>query len=168
MKAAGYPDGGFELDFLCNSASIYVTAGEIIQDMLSEIGITVTISATDSGGALDRLYSGNFDMAINTWVAVAGNPDYGMYPVFHSSMTTSGNLAGVNDPKVDELLEAGRYEADSEKRLEIYAELQEYLAEKAYDLPMWEDVNINAYQSYVKGFVNDANKFYHFNTVYFE
>ena len=40
--------------------------------------------------------------------------------------------------------------------------------EKLYDLPMWEDVNINAYQSYVKGFVNDANKFYHFNTVYFE
>ena len=168
MAAAGYPDGGFELDFLCNSANIYVTAGEIIQNMLKEIGITVTISATDSGGALERLYSGNYDMAINTWVAVAGDPDYGMYPVFHSSMTTSGNLSGVNDPKVDELLEAGRYEPDSEKRLAIYAELQAYLAEKAYDLPMWEDVNINAYQSNVKGFVNDANKFYHFNTVYFE
>ena len=168
MAAAGYPDGGFELDFLCNSANIYVTAGEIIQNMLKELGITVTISATDSGGALERLYSGNFDMAINTWVAIAGDPDYGMYPVFHSTMTSSGNLAGINDPKVDELLEAGRYEPDNEKRLEIYAELQAYIAEKAYDLPMWEDVNINAYQSYVKGFVNDANKFYHFSTVYFE
>ncbi len=168
MAAAGYPDGGFELGFLCNSATIYVTAAEIIQSMLSEIGITVNITSTDSGGALDLLYSGNFDMAINTWVAVAGDPDYGLYPVFHSSMTTSGNLSGINDPKVDELLEAGRYETDSEKRLEIYAELQAYLADKAYDLPLWEDVNINAYQSYVKGFVNDANKFYHFNTVYFE
>ena len=76
--------------------------------------------------------------------------------------------AGLDEAKVDELLEAGRYEPDSEKRLAIYAELQAYLAEKAYDLPMWEDVNINAYQSNVKGFVNDANKFYHFNTVYFE
>lgn len=168
MAAAGYPDGGFELNFLCNSANIYVTAGEIIQDMLSEIGITVSITSTDSGGALELLYSGNFDMAINCWVAIAGDPDYGLYPVFHSSMTTSGNLSRVNDPKVDELLDAGRYEPDSEKRLAIYAELQAYLADKAYDLPLWEDVNINAYQSYVKGFVNDANKFYHFNTVYFE
>lgn len=101
-------------------------------------------------------------------MAAAGDPDYGLYPVFHSSMTTSGNLSRVNDPKVDELLDAGRYEPDNEKRLAIYAELQAYLADKAYDLPLWEDVNINAYQSYVKGFVNDANKFYHFNTVYFE
>lgn len=168
MADAGYPDGGFTLDFVCNSATIYVTAAEIIQSMLSEIGIDVNIIATDSAGSLELLFSGQYDMAINCWVAVAGDPDYGLYPVFHSTMTTSGNFSYINDPKVDELLERGRYETDTTKRLEIYAELQEYLAEKAYDLPMWEDVNINAYQSYVKGFVNDANKFYHFSSVYFE
>lgn len=168
MAAAGYPDGGIELSLGVNNEGVYVTAGEIIQNMLGEIGINVTIDKFASGGMVEALYSYNYDMALNTWVAVAGDPDYGLYPMFHSTMTTSGNLALVNDPKVDELLDAGRYEPDSNKRLEIYAELQAYLAEHAYDLPLWEDVNINAYQSYVKGFVNDANKFYHFNTVYFE
>lgn len=168
MAAAGYPDGGFELNIACNNGSEYVTACEIIQNMLAEIGITLNINTYDSAGMVEVMYSYNYDMALNCWVAIAGDPDYGLYPVYHSTMTSSGNLAQINDPTVDELLEAGRYESDSNKRLEIYAELQKYLADKAYDLPLWEDVNINAYQSYVKGFVNDANKFYHFNTVYFE
>ncbi len=168
MEAAGYPDGGISIKLATINGQEYITASEIIQQNLADIGITLEVQTFDSPGLVEVMYSYDFDMAISTWVAVAGDPDYGLYPVFHSTMSTSGNMSQVNDSKVDQLLEAGRYESDVEKRKAIYAELQAYLAENAYDLPLWEDVNINAYQSYVKGFVNDANKFYHFNTVYFD
>ena len=42
-----------------------------------------------------------------------------------------GNRSFLSDDKVDELLEAGRREADEEARLEIYSELQNHLVDVA-------------------------------------
>jgi ABC-type transport system substrate-binding protein len=51
---------------------------------------------------------------------------------------TGFNWGQIKDPKIDELLQQGQSEVDEAKRLEIYAELQEYIMNQAY----WGPLNV--------------------------
>ena len=55
-----------------------------------------------------------------------------MYALFHSSQHGDpGNRTFYSNPRVDELLDAGRREIDPEKRMAIYHEVQEVIVEDA-------------------------------------
>ncbi|TCT39862.1 ABC transporter substrate-binding protein [Martelella mediterranea] len=59
---------------------------------------------------------------------VTGDPDTLLYSMYHSSSAgTWMSPEHLNDPKVDELLDAGRKESDPARRAEIYKELNTYL-----------------------------------------
>lgn len=57
-------------------------------------------------------------------------PDPDQYPLWHSVQTIT-NLTKLTNPKIDKLLEDGRITKDSDERLQIYADLQRFLAEEA-------------------------------------
>ena len=106
----------------------------MIKNQLAALGINVTVNVSDSAGLYAVMLNNTFDMAISVWVAIAGDPDYGMYPVFHSTMTKSGNFPAVNDPRIDRYLETGRFAADPAQRMAIYHDLQRYLAQGASNM----------------------------------
>ena len=69
---------------------------------------------------------------------------------------------------VNRLLEEGRGETDNEKRLAIYAELQDYIKEHAIEIPLVENIISYAAQPYVKGFIPDVGVQPDLKYIYFE
>lgn len=131
LKEAGYEDG-FEMTLLTYEASANSDLAVFIQAELKELGIDVKIETVETGAYLDATAEGNSEMFIGSWGTVTLDADYGLYPMFHSSNAgNSGNRSFLKNDEIDEVLQAAREEGDEGKRLELYEEVQNLLAEEA-------------------------------------
>lgn len=102
---------------------------EIIQRRLMAIGIDVKIHVVEWAAFLNTfIRKRDFEAIILGW-GLGTDPD--QYEIWHSSKTGSEELNHISysNPKVDDLLEAGRRTFDQARRKAIYGELQEIMAE---------------------------------------
>jgi peptide/nickel transport system substrate-binding protein len=102
---------------------------EIIQRRLRAIGIDVKIHVVEWAAFINTfIRKRDFEAIILGW-GLGTDPD--QYEIWHSSKTGSEELNHISykNPKVDDLLEAGRRTFDQAKRKAIYGELQEIMAE---------------------------------------
>ena len=107
-----------------------------VRDAWHEIGFAVRLvplPATELIG--DRLARGDFQIAVLP-LAIGLDPD--LYPLMAASQTRSGgsNVAGLQDPELDELLVAARTPVDATARATAYSELQKRLVANTYILPL--------------------------------
>ncbi|MDQ0158091.1 glutathione ABC transporter substrate-binding protein [Alkalibacillus salilacus] len=131
LNEAGYEDG-FETTLWTNDNESRVETAVYVQDKLSEYNIDVEVEELEWGTYLERTANGEHDMFVLGWSTVTGDPDYGLYALFHSSAQGStGNRSFVENEELDQLLDEGRRETDEEARKEIYSEAQELLADIA-------------------------------------
>jgi len=131
LAEAGYEDG-FETTIWTNDNVRRMEIAEIVQNDLAEIGVDVEIEVLEWGAYLDQTAEGEHEMFILGWVTVTGDADYATYALFHSDNHGAvGNRSFYTNEEVDELLDAGRREADPEARLGIYRQVQEMLVEDA-------------------------------------
>jgi len=130
MKEAGY-ENGFDTVIWYNTGNqVRQDISEMVQSMLREININVTVEGMDWPTYLARLDAKTeHEMFVLGWVTATGDPDYGMYSLFHSE--GFDQRTGVTSARLDELLEAGRTETDTAKRLAIYAEAQQIVRDDA-------------------------------------
>ncbi|WP_353096814.1 glutathione ABC transporter substrate-binding protein [Tissierella praeacuta] len=134
LKEAGY-ENGFKTSLWTNDNPVRVRIAEIVQAQLKEVGIDVSIEVVEWGAFLDRTSAGEHDMFILGWTTVTGDADYGLYALYHSSQHgDAGNRFFYTNPEVDRLLDVGKTEVDTEKRLEAYKEVQELIVEDAPQL----------------------------------
>ncbi len=107
------------------------------------LGFTVTVVEVDPAViAADRLRTGDFTAAIVS-VAIGHDPD--LYPLLASSQTRTGgaNIFGLQDPKLDDLLEAARKPGPLDVRMTAFSAIQKQLAGQAYVLPIaWPDTAV--------------------------
>ncbi|SES95927.1 peptide/nickel transport system substrate-binding protein [Natronincola peptidivorans] len=154
MKEAGYEDG-FSTEIWTNQNPQRIAVMETVQNQLREIGITVETRVLDWGVFLQDTEDGKHDMIVLGWGTVTGDPDYGLYVLFHSDAHgAAGNRTFYTNPRVDELLDLGRVTADPEERAAIYHEAQEIIREDAPWVFTWNGEEITGVKSYVKGFKN--------------
>ena len=102
---------------------------EIIQRRLRSVGIDAKIHIVEWAAFINTfIRKKDFEAIILGW-GLGLDPD--QYEIWHSSQTGPEELNHISykNPKVDELLEAGRRTFSQEKRTAIYGELQEVLAE---------------------------------------
>jgi peptide/nickel transport system substrate-binding protein len=102
---------------------------EIIQRRLRAIGIDVKIHIVEWAAFINTfIRKKDFEAIILGW-GLGNDPD--QYDIWDSKMTGPDQLNHISysNPKVDELLEAGRRTFDQEKRKAIYGEFQKILAE---------------------------------------
>ena len=165
LAEAGYEDG-LDLSIWTNDSPERVNTAVYLQESLQEIGINLTVEQLEWGAYLEETAAGNHDMFMLGWSTVTGDADYGTYPLFHSSMHGDpGNRSFLSDDKVDELLEAGRREADEEARLEIYSELQNHLVDVAPMAYIHHQNYLTGMNSNVQNFWVDAQGIYHLDEV---
>ena len=140
LDEAGYPDpdgddGPAPRLALTYKTSTDVEAGlqaEMIQGMLKEVGIDVTIQSNEFGVFYDDITKGNFELFSLRRAGVV-DPDFYTYMFHSTNIPPNGQNRGYYiNPKIDELLDRGRVIFDEEERKEVYAEIQRILAE---DLP---------------------------------
>ncbi|MEM6427990.1 MAG: ABC transporter substrate-binding protein [Deinococcota bacterium] len=123
----------------------------IIQSMLRDIGVKMDIEFP--GNYTATVNSG--DSPYNTALLAVYSPDPGvlLYRSFHSSGMGSTNIAHYSSPEIDALLEAGLETPDAAERTEIYAEIQQLLAEAALNIPIYSNIAVFAVNEEVEGFM---------------
>ena len=133
MAEAGYPDG-FEMTVM--TTAVYnrgVEMGEIIVEMLGEVGITVNLEVVERavfnsawGGFTPEEFNANFgwDMFI---MGSGGDADADtlLYRIMHTDDTNINNYGFYSNAEVDELLEKGAVTMDEEERNAIYRRIAE-------------------------------------------
>lgn len=152
MDNSSVPDG-FETTLWVSDSEEVMDIALLIQEGLSEIGIDVTIEQFEFGAFLERAEQGTHDMFMLQWITVTGDPDYGLYPMFHTdSQDGSGNRWLYSNTALDEVLENGRQTTDDAERAELYAEAQSILLE---DLPItplfYAELGIGVNETLVEG-----------------
>jgi peptide/nickel transport system substrate-binding protein len=133
MEEAGFADG-LSLVITTNENPVRVNMATIMQQDLAAIGIDIEINVMEWGAMLEmlNLNDGSHELVILGWTTVTGDADYGLFPIYHSTMHGSGgNRSNFVNDRVDELLDLARVETDETTRLEAYAEVQEIIFEYA-------------------------------------
>lgn len=153
LAEAGYPNG-FKTTIWTNDNPLRMQIAEMFQADLAEIGVDVEVLIVPWATYLADTAAGKHDMFILGWVTVTADPDYGLYALFHSSQFGDpGNRSFYANPRVDELLDLGRTEADPEKRAAIYAEAQEYIVAEAPWAFLIATMEVNGMRDNVEGFM---------------
>lgn len=137
LAEAGFVEGSggtLELDGTPLSLTLPVSPttapiAQVIQAQWKEVGVELVISQLDPAGVTSEWNSGKHHVVINAYTS--NDPDV-LWDVFHT-----GEYGHVTDDKVDELLEEGRTTVEADKRLEVYSEVQKYLAEQIYSLHIY-------------------------------
>jgi len=148
LAEAGYPDG-FEIRIFTNENQARIDAAQVVQNSWAKIGVKASVTTLEYAAYYEAVNSGEYDVCFFGWVS-NGDPDNTLYGLYHSSMIGASNYSHTNNPKVDDLLEAGRKELDDTKREQIYVDLQKELVDYCPATYYWQGVNTNAYSKDLK------------------
>ena len=130
LAEAGYPDG-FTARITTDDRKERIDMATIIQNQLSQIGITVEIDILEWGAYLSACYDGQQEMYMGGWTTFTPEPSISLTGTFSSStMGSGGNMAFYANDKVDELLEAGIATSDPAEREKIYLDLQKEITDQ--------------------------------------
>ena len=137
----------------------------IIQQQLKEIGVKLEI--TTSADYYNITKNGkDYDVIGNS--RVAGDPDV-LRLFFHSdNLPENGgsSLARLHDNEIDQWLEEGELESDTEKRADLYKKVQQKLIGQGYFIPIYVFPYTVATSNDVNGLTFDSQGFPQFNGVF--
>jgi peptide/nickel transport system substrate-binding protein len=160
LEEAGWTVGsdGIRVDKDGNRLHLLLQAGpradtqeayEFLQALYKDVGIEIEIRVLEMAAYNDACTAGEPEICPLYW----GFSDPGELSImFHSDNAGTGfNWGQIKDPKVDQLLIEGLRETDEKKRMDIYGELQVYIMEQAYLVPLNEWRNGHLYSPSIEG-----------------
>jgi peptide/nickel transport system substrate-binding protein len=121
---------------------------QMLQDQLGQVGVDIESRQMTFSNAIGEVAEGNYDLV--PFLFSNSDPDI-LRTTFHSSNIRGGfNWSKFADAQLDAWLEEGKEEMNDAARREIYANIQQYIMEKALILPIRDYVNLNAAQANVQ------------------
>lgn len=137
LKQAGY-ENGFNATFTTMpllQQGITGTRQDLVVSMLKEIGVNLEVKSVD----LQAVYSpqvqqGKYDGLANIGVQGAPDPLDSLGPLWRASATR--NFSKINDPELEGLLDKAEAAKDEKEARQRILEVQNYLNEKMYFIPM--------------------------------
>ncbi len=136
LKEAGVADGT-TIKLLTSDRKERINMAEVIQSQLKGIGMKVEIEVLEYGSYIEKVDKGDHQMFLGGWGNATGDGDYNQYNLFHTdSIGSPGNHFYYSNKEVDKMIEEGRVETDSDKRLEIYKTLMQIEMDDAVYIPI--------------------------------
>lgn len=162
MAEAGQ-EAGFSFDYLVIENPVYRRIAEVIQQDLAAINITVNIQAYPVGELFALAPKAEHGMTFfyYTW----GDADI-VYALLKNGQAMSWSF--VEDPELDEMLEAQRAEFDPAKRKELLFKIQERAVDQALWMFLFEGIYVAAMREEVKGLTLDGVGFHHLQEIWIE
>ena len=147
LQEAGLPNPTIEV-MVPNSPDVRQVA-EIVQAMVKEAGITVTIRATEFATSLNEAEKGNYDVYILGWSG-RPDPDGNLY----SFVTSKGplNYGRWSNAEVDKLMDEARTVSDIAARRAIYAKAAAITGAERPLIYLWHPKNLVAHTTKLTGF----------------
>jgi len=168
LAAAGYADGGLNLEFQATNAQWFVDVATIIQEQLREYNVNVEVVPVDKATLFDTMYESNdWDVLVEDWVF----SDFSVlsYLGFNYPWNNwSPNHWHHADPDLRDLYHqsvpghqewADKYQqavltSDPEKRKQLVWELEETVVDKVVGVDMMIVDSLYAWRDGVKGYEN--------------
>jgi peptide/nickel transport system substrate-binding protein len=158
LAEAGFPNG-FTFDLYITSTYDFLRdPAEVIQANLADVGVTANIVMEDWSIYLPRVIQERRYQATILGSSAQTDPDAYLFTPFHS--TSGNNVYNFADARVDELLEAGRAEADPNRRRAIYLEAQERILDLAPHVFLFHSAQYSANRPNVQGYEHFPNTSY--------
>jgi peptide/nickel transport system substrate-binding protein len=147
---------GQRLELLYVTNTSQAPTGEVIQAMLADVGIALTIEALSSQASLTKYQENQHH--IGRLGEITNDPSVMCFPIHSENITggTQGNRSRYSNPKVDELCDEAARETDWERRAQLYEELQKIVTDDAFIIAAYEQVLINTYDLTVTNVRYDA------------
>ncbi|MDY6826225.1 MAG: ABC transporter substrate-binding protein [Bacillota bacterium] len=157
LEEAGYTPGadgirvnpdGEPLDFsllLRSESPDNLKAGDMIKDMLEEVGIALTVTLLDERTLTDRIYEGDFDMFIWGWF-VDVDPT-SILKVVTTDEIMSWSDCFYSNPQYDEMHLRQQRAMDCNERCEIVHEMQRIFYDDAAYIVLSYDPELQAYRT---------------------
>ncbi|MEZ3159001.1 TIGR04028 family ABC transporter substrate-binding protein [Microbacterium sp. BWT-B31] len=119
---------------------------ELVAQQLKKIGVELNVKAADAG-----TYAEDIKDPLKTplYHSMVGRADFDV--IKSQFFTKNRNVLLSDDAKLDELLSAVASEPDSDKRVAATQAVQDYLAEQAYVIPLFEEPQVYGAAPYVHG-----------------
>jgi peptide/nickel transport system substrate-binding protein len=153
LEAAGWKVGAggirekdgqpLSLLYITTNRAEYTQTGEVVQDMLRQVGIEMKIDAMSNAASLTK-YQLN-EHHIGRLGEINADPSVMAFPVHSRNIRggTQGNRSRYSNPEVDAQLDAAEKEVDPKKRLQTYENLQKIVTEEAFIVGTFEQTLIN-------------------------
>lgn len=131
----------------------------LLQAQLREIGFDAEVITLEGGGYFQQTGETPYELA--SMGDVFGSPAT-LYRDFHSTSIGPGNInvGHIDDPKLDGLLEAASTEVNLGERAAILSDIQRYIMDQAYIVPIIELHFFTAFSNALSGFSVDGTGFY--------
>jgi peptide/nickel transport system substrate-binding protein len=147
-------DGILEKDGQRLSLTVYEAAPqplskqtlELVSQQLKEVGVELNVKAADAG-----TYAADIKDPLKTplYHSMVGRADLDV--IKSQYHTKNRNTLLSNDAELDRLLEAVASTADPDERIAASQAVQDYLAEQAYVIPLFEEPQVYGTATYVHG-----------------
>jgi peptide/nickel transport system substrate-binding protein len=137
-------------NLLSMNNGVWDQAAQVIQAMSKEAGIDIKITNLEWGTLLETATKGDFDLSLMGYTY--NDPDV-LYLFLHSSQTNGLNFSYIKDPKLDGLLEKGRSTVDPTARKQVYADIQKYVIEQAWWVPLYTEKQFSVVNKRVQGLI---------------
>ncbi len=146
LDAAGYPAHNgvrFHLTMKTSTEESTRLMVAVLQQQLRDVGIALDIRTFEFATFLADVTSGAFQVYSLRWIGSNEDPDI-FDTVFHSRNfpPVGRNRGYYSNPRVDALIDQARRETDQHVRRQLYAALQEILAQEVPSVNLWYFDNV--------------------------
>ena len=165
LDASGVDPSTITFSIICSDDQ-KKRAGEVIQANLKEIGIECTIESMDLATYLSVTTEGDYEASIGGYSS--SNLLSYVVGVYHSDSINASNKTRLNNPEVDALIDQAKVTLDDAERVKIFEELSALLNELCTQAPLYQPINLRAFDAKLGGVeVSDSGTLY-FEKCYWE
>jgi peptide/nickel transport system substrate-binding protein len=146
LDAAGYPAVNgvrFHLVMKTSTEESSRLMAAVFQQQLHDVGIVLDIRSFEYATFFFDVTHGAFQLYSLRWIGGNEDPDIFEY-VFHSARFTpkGANRSFYSNPRIDLLIDQARRELDQNARRQLYAEVQQILAQEVPSINLWYFDNV--------------------------
>jgi len=132
LAEAGHPN--LKVSFVHNV--VFAPMGVFLADQFRQIGVTLDNQAVDGPTYLARKMAGNYDLVMDVPPEYLDDPVV-QWSVFKPASNNPGNFTRSNDAEFERRYEALKQTTDPKARKALAREIEAYLLDKAYVLPLF-------------------------------
>jgi len=163
LTEAGYPNGGFTLDFLYYTGDEQVRkVAELLVENLGTLGITVNARAVPFGTLYAQATNPDTapHLSVHLWWPTYADPYDYMYGMFHSSQIGVFDWSFYKNDEYDKLIEQANTISGTDRAgaIALYKKAQAMIVDDAPALFIWQRHVVDMTRTWVKGY--EWNIFY--------
>jgi peptide/nickel transport system substrate-binding protein len=169
LAKSQFPDG-FEVDLQVGAGEQVDNAiGQILQQSLRKLGITVTFKQVDTSTAFANIQEGKYQLGFSYWTMDIADPDELVtFAVDPKGGGANSFFTGYNNPAIVKLSQRAQKEVNPAKRRGLYRQIQRIAAQDAFMGFLYYSPFRYAYSKKVHGFFVYPLGNYHLEDVWLD